>query len=467
MSRLLQLDAIGPDGPYRAQNREVISYLSGAPLAEMSMVPALYAIRTVKKLRLGPRLSLAERLKAMRAAAHQFAHGRVAGIAAHEYQRTVSRVTGTPIASVRVAVDSIWAAAMNLGWSSQQARPRAAVNDWRDPAALSGSAIWTRRGEVFAVLSSGNTPAIQSAWFDAIAYGYRVVLRPSRREPFTLFRLVTAMHEAGLGDYVALLPCDYAVADKLVELADLAMVYGGQGIVNKYGNNAGVLVQGPGRSKVLITSDVDWKEAVDTVAYAATVSGGASCMCTSSVLVEGDPRPFAEALAAKLSQIATLPPDHDEARLTAQPLQSARNIERYLQTAAKGSIPLLGGDGVVDELADGGAVLRPAVHLVDSWQAPQLDIELPFPCVWVGPWDRGAGVAPLRDSLVIVANTNDPQLIDDLLHEPSISNVYLGNRPTSFSAVDLPHNGYLGDFLMRTKTGLGEICRQAGALVRC
>jgi acyl-CoA reductase-like NAD-dependent aldehyde dehydrogenase len=457
MSPLLQLDAIGPDGPYRAQNREAISYLSGAPLAEMSMVPALYAIRTVKKLRFGPRLSLAQRLEAMRAAAHQFAHGCVAGVAACDYQRTVSKVTGTPITSVRTAVDGIEAAAMNLAWSSQQARPGAAVNDWRDQATLSGSAIWTRRGEVFAVLSSGNTPAIHSAWFDAIAYGYRVVLRPSRREPFTLFRLVTAMHEAGLGDYVALLPCDYSVADKLVELADLAMVYGGQDILDKHGNNAGVLVQGPGRSKVLITSDTDWKDAVETVAYAATVSGGASCMCTSSVLVEGDPRPFAEALAAKLSQIPTLPPDHDKARLTAQPLESARRIERYRQTAAKGTIPLLGGDGVVDELPEGGAVLRPAVHLVDSWKAPQLDIELPFPCVWVGPWDQQAGIAPLRNSLVVVANTNDAQLVDDLVHEPSISNVYVGNRPTTFSANDLPHNGYLGDFLMRTKTGLGEI----------
>jgi acyl-CoA reductase-like NAD-dependent aldehyde dehydrogenase len=459
MSPLRQLDAIGPDGPFRAQNRETVCYLSGTPLAEMSMVPALYAIRTVKRLRSGPRLSLAERLKAMRVVAHQFARGCVAGIPAPEYIRTVSRVTGTPITSVRDAVDAIERAALSLAWSSQLARPVAAVSDWRDPATLGGSAIWTRRGDVFAVLSSGNTPAIHGAWFDAIAYDYRVILRPSRREPFTPFRLVSAMHEAGLGDYVALLPCDYAVADKLVELADLAMVYGGQDIVDKYSNNARVLVQGPGRSKVLITSDVDWTDAVNTVAHAATANGGASCMCTSSVLVEGDPRPFAAALAVRLAQIPTLPPDDDNAVLTAQPCEAARRIEGYLMTVTKGTVPLLGGDGVVDELPGGGAVLRPAVHLVDSWKAPQLDTELPFPCVCVGPWDRQAGVAPLRDSLVVVANTKDPEIIDDLLHEPSIFNVYVGNHPTTFSAKTLPHDGYLGDFLMRTKTGLGGIAK--------
>ena len=454
MATLHQLDALGPDGPYRAQSRETISYLNGAPVAEMTMASSLYAVRVVKKLRAAPRLPLDSRLDAMRAAVQQFGHGCVAGMSARDYQHTVSNVTGTPISAVRIAVDGIERAGMSLGWSSQLAKPTAAVSDWRDRATTAGSAVWTRRGDVFAVLASGNTPAIHSAWFDAIAYGYRVILRPSRREPFTPFRLVTAMHEAGLGDYVALLPCNYAVSDKLVELADLAMVYGGQDMLDRYGKNTDVLVQGPGRSKVLITVDVDWKDAVDTVALAATRSGGASCMCTTSVLIEGDPMPFAEELAARLSQIPTLPPDDDRAVLTAQPLDSARRIEGYLASAAKGTTPLLGGRGVVDELPGGGAVLRPAVHVVDSWRAPQLGIELPFPCVWVGPWDRQAGVAPLRDSLVVVANTPDRQLIDELLQEPSISNVYVGNAPTTFAANVLPHDGYLGDFLMRTKTGL-------------
>jgi hypothetical protein len=54
-------------------------------------------------------------------------------------------------------------------------------------------------------------------------------------------------------------------------------------------------------------------------------------------------------------------------------------------------------------------------------------------------------------------NTADGQLIDQLLHEPSISNVYVGNHPSTFAAHVLPHDGYLGDFLMRTKSGLGSL----------
>src|SRR5262249_26336188 len=97
MPALRQLDAIGPDGPYRAQHRQAISYLGGAPAAQMSMVPILYAIRAIKELRAAPRLSRGQRLDALRAAAREFAHGCVAGMSAPDYQRTVSRVTGTPI----------------------------------------------------------------------------------------------------------------------------------------------------------------------------------------------------------------------------------------------------------------------------------------------------------------------------------------------------------------------------------
>jgi DNA-directed RNA polymerase specialized sigma24 family protein len=43
-------------------------------------------------------------------------------------------------------------------------------------------------------------------------------------------------------------------------------------------------------------------------------------------------------------------------------------LERCLFAKAAGTVPRLGGDGIVDELGDGSAVLRPAVR------------ELPEPC---------------------------------------------------------------------------------------
>jgi hypothetical protein len=112
---------------------------------------------------------------------------------------------------------------------------------------------------------------------------------------------------------------------------------------------------------------------------------------------------------------------------------------------------LLGGDQVVAPLGDGYATLRPAVHLLDTPDVAKLNVELPFPCVWVAPWSRSDGLEPLRHSLVISAITDDDDLIEDLLADPSIANVYGGQHPTHYTAPEIPHDGFLADFLMRNK----------------
>ena len=91
------------------------------------------------------------------------------------------------------------------------------------------------------------------------------------------------------------------------------------------------------------------------------------------------------------------------------------------------------------------------VHVLAEPDADKLNIELPFPCVWVSPWSRAAGMEPLRRSLVVTAITGDENLIDDLLAEPTITNVYCGRYPTCYGAPHIPHDGFLADVLMRNK----------------
>ncbi|MGH3788039.1 MAG: hypothetical protein ACRDRG_16170 [Pseudonocardiaceae bacterium] len=49
------------------------------------------------------------------------------------------------------------------------------------------------------------------------------------------------------------------------------------------------------------------------------------------------------------------------------------------------------------------------------------------------------------------AITHDEQLIEQLVSEPTISNVYVGDHPTYWMRPGVPHDGYLAEFLMRTK----------------
>ncbi|MFC7740812.1 hypothetical protein ACFQXA_07270 [Nocardiopsis composta] len=66
------------------------------------------------------------------------------------------------------------------------------------------------------------------------------------------------------------------------------------------------------------------------------------------------------------------------------------------------------------------------------------------------PWTREDGAGPLRDSLVVNAVTGDAELIDALLRDPGITNVHL-DAPTVRGGGDLPHEDYIGGFLMRNK----------------
>ncbi|WP_169718150.1 aldehyde dehydrogenase family protein [Mycobacterium palustre] len=450
------LDALGPSGRYRTRNREVIVSTAGVAVAELSIVPPLYVSRTIGAQRAVRPLPLARREAALADAAEAFATAEIGGLSFEGYVGLASRISGLPIAVTRAGARGVAAAVAAAFDAVRPARPTGAGFDWRDGRTRAGGAVWARRGEVFAVHAAGNGPGVHGLWPQALALGYRVALRPSRREPLTGHRLVNALRQAGFrAEDAVYLPTDHGGADGIIRSADLAMVYGGQDVVDKYAGDPSVIVNGPGRAKILITADRDWREYLDLVVDSIANLGGMACVNATAVLYEGDPAPLAAAIAERLATIEALPTEDERAILPTQPVEKARALANYLAAKAAGTTPLLGAGQVVAALGDGRAALRPAVHLMAEPDVGKLNIELPFPCVWVAPWPRGAGVEPLRHSLVVTAITGDGDLIDDLLAEPTVANVYLG-RPTFSAAPQIPHDGFLADALMRNKGFIGD-----------
>jgi acyl-CoA reductase-like NAD-dependent aldehyde dehydrogenase len=453
---LVCIDALGPGGEYRTRNREMIATTAGVPVAELSMVPPLYVSRTIGAQRKARPLPVAEREAALANAADVFATAVIGGLDFENYVRLASLISGLPIAVTRAGARAVADAVATAFDAVRPARPTEAALDWREERTRNGSAVWARRGEVFAVHAAGNGPGVHGLWPQALALGYRVAVRPSRREPLTAHRLVSALRQSGFrpGDAVYL-PTDHGGADEIIRSADLAMVYGGQGVVDKYANDPTVLVNGPGRAKIVITADRDWRDYVDLVVDSIAHLGGMACVNATAVLYEGDPAPLAQAIAERLATIQPLPTEDERAILPTQPLDKARVLANYLAIKAAGTTPLLGADQVVAPLGDGHAALRPALHVLAEPGSGELsdkpNIELPFPCAWVSSWSRGAGVEPLRHSLVVTAITGDEQLIDDLLAEPTVTNVYCGRHPTFYAAPEIPHDGFLADALMRNK----------------
>lgn len=449
---LTALDALGPTGAFRARTRQTITDVTGTAVAELSMVPGLYIHRSVAALRAAPPLPVHERVSALRHAAVLFRTADLAGLGPKRYQELVSRVSGLARSVAEQATERIATACETALEQATAALPAGAALDWDDERIASGAGLWVCRGEVFGVLAAGNHPAVHTHWLEALALGYRVAVRPSRREPFTPARLIAALREAGFGeDRVAYLPTDHTGADELLAAVDKAMVYGGDEVMRKYRRHPSVLPQGPGRSKILITADVDWQPHLDLIVDSVSRHGGVSCTSTTAVFVEKDARGFAEALADRLAQLPVRPPLDPDALLPVHPRPDAERIGEQVARLAVGTTPVLGGDGIVEDLGDGSAALRPAVHLLSSPDAPQAGAELPFPCVWVAPWSKDHGVEPVADSLVLTAMTEDRALVGELLVQPGIRNLYVGAHPTHFTALGVPHDGYLADFLMESK----------------
>jgi acyl-CoA reductase-like NAD-dependent aldehyde dehydrogenase len=452
IDRVVELDALIHTGGYRSQNQLVVPDVRGTPVARLSLLPPLFIHRSMAALLRATTMPPDARRAALSRAGRAFSSTAIDGFSVDEYELAVSRTSGLPISAVRDTTQQLAQSLISADESAHNARPVAAVSRWSDPPAQGGRAVWTRRGDVFAVHAAGNHPAVHSIWLEALALGYRVAVRPSRREPITPHRLVVALREAGFGnDQVVLLPTDHAGAGDIIRGADLAMVYGGDEVVSKYGTDSTVLPQGPGRSKILVTGG-DWREHLDTVVDSISHHGGTGCVNASVVYVDGDPTAVAEAIADRLSSLPSLPPEAEDAALPVQPLATARRLESFLLDRARGARALLGGSGIVDDLGDGSAVLRPAVFEVASSRAPDTGVELPFPCVWVAPWHPNDGVRPLRNSLVLTVFTRDERLIDQLVDEPTIRNVHIGDHPTTHMQSGLPHDGHLAEFLMGSKT---------------
>ncbi|MTD56880.1 aldehyde dehydrogenase family protein [Amycolatopsis pithecellobii] len=446
-----RLDALGVRGPLRTVRTADVSDVDGSVLARLSVAPALSVKQNLKALRRAQPLPRAGRIAALAAAGELFT-GTVDGVTLDEHERLVCRASGVALPVVRAASRAIANSAACAGDAVEKARPVSSAQDWRN--VRDEGAVWVRRAEVLAVLAPGNHPGTHTPWLEALALGYRVAVRPSQREPFTPHRLVSALRASGFGDdQVVLLPTDHATAGTLADAADLALVYGGDDIVAKYDTRGDVLVQGPGRSKILLTADDDWRDHVDTIVDSVCGFGGTACVNASAVFVEGDAAAVAQELARRLGEIPVRPPLDEAAVLPAFPLDRAKAIEARLNSELPHA-QLISGEDLVVELEGGGAVLRPAVALLDRATAPQARIELPFPCVWVVPWSRSDGTGPLRNTLTLTAFTTDPGLLTELAGDGSISNLHIGDHPTHHMRPGLPHDGHLAEFLMKSKSVL-------------
>jgi hypothetical protein len=451
-----ELPVIRPSGHYTSRDSEPVLAMSGAQLATLGIAPPLLVQRVVAELRAGDTQSRAERLAAIARAGEVFETGTLAGETPADYCWRQAQCSGVPVQVARRSLAEMRTATAALAKVVELQRPAAAAHWESAELSTCGHAVWVPRGQVLGVVAPSNHPMTHVSWLQALALGYRVAVRPGRRDPFTPTRLARALLAAGLGrNHLAVLPGPHASANALVDAADLAIVYGGSSTVARYADSARVLVRGPGQSKVLVDTDTLDDDLLDFLVGAVAADAGVRCTNASAILTVGDHRALAEALAQQLACIAPRPLDHPLAALPVLPLEEARTMRAWLHDrsgiAMDRCAPYCADrDGVVD-LGDGSAALRSAVLVAERATETGFGTELPFPCVWVAPWRRDDGVQPLRHSLALTLLTDDSTLVRSALLEPSIRKVFHGRVPPWWSRPDLPHDGYIAHFLFEAK----------------
>ncbi|GBD99999.1 methylmalonate-semialdehyde dehydrogenase [acylating] [bacterium BMS3Abin07] len=324
---------------------------------------------------------------------------------------------------------------------------------------------WIPRGKNLCIVTPSNHPVVNIIWTIACAMGYPIVLRPSQDDPFTPLRLISALMEAGMpASSFSFYPGGHMTAREMLALCDLFMIFGGFNITKDYGNQSSVKVFGTGSSKIVVGEDyVDKIEAIVDVAVSSMMKdGGRGCINLSAIITTGNARAIAEGIASKIASIGIRDPIEKGAIIGAFKNKNiALSINAQIESGISDNsdidvtASLRNFPRIID--AFGATFIFPTVILCKDYNSPLFGKEFPFPFITVTEVDRDGILDAASDSLVVTLLSDDDELFKKLLFCPDIGKVYHGVFPTTDIDFQDPHEGFISDFLFKTKALKGGI----------
>jgi acyl-CoA reductase-like NAD-dependent aldehyde dehydrogenase len=455
----VRIDPVTGGRPSTGGDRTTLLSVHGEPLADIGLAPRLLAQAALNRMRAAGDISPPSP-EIFRRAARLFATAELDGESVERYVAHVTLCTGLTAATGRLAVTDLVAEIEALPETTAAELP---VTDF-GPGFRTR---WVPRGRTFAAVMASNHPAPNATWVQALFHGYSVLVRPGSRDPFTARRLVSALLRAGLSaDRIAFLPSARSVGEFLLREADRGIIYGGRQAVETWQREESVAVRGPGSTKALLDEDLD-DRLLDHLVASASFDGGTRCTNLSAVLTTRPPAEVADALARRLSMLPVLPADDPAASLLVVDTARADQLRRQtnalrasLVDHSKVHDPL----GALVELPDGSFLPRPLVLSADSARHPAIGTELPFPFVVVAPWTPQDGSAALRHSLVLNLMTQDEDIVDRALREPTVRKITRGTVLPWTAVPGIPHDDNYTQFLLEPKgivgTADGDIDRR-------
>ena len=309
------------------------------------------------------------------------------------------------------------------------------------------------RGESLGVVLPSNSPGVHSLWAPAFALKTPLVLKPGAAEPWTPYRMIQALTQAGAPpEAFGYYPADHAGAAEILRRCGRGMVFGDVSSTRQWQGDARIEVHGPGYSKIVIGEDCigEWERYLDVMVSSILENSGRSCINASGVWAPSHSGEIAEALAARLATVA--PRDAADEQAQIAPFANGALAERISQTIdaeldGAREVTAAYRQGPRLEIFQGCAYLLPTIVLCDSPAHPLANREFLFPFASVVPVKHADIPRALGPSLVVTAITHDRKLIARLLQSPDVGRLNLGAIPTQRISWDQPHEGNLFDHL--------------------
>ncbi len=308
-----------------------------------------------------------------------------------------------------------------------------------------------------AVLPS-NSPGVHTLWIPVIALQIGLVLKPGSQEPWSPYRVMAAMVEAGIPrEAFCLYPgAGGEIGGAILSSCRRAMIFGGPQTIQQYSGNPRVQVHGPGYAKIVIGDDQidNWESHLDLMVDSVLRNGGRSCVNASSIYVPRHGREIAQALAERLGPVDVLPPDDPNAQLAAFTIEGAaaaiwKGIARDIEDAGTTHMTESYGERLVDRPPV--AYLRPVVLHCTSPESPAANKEYMFPCVAVVECPQQEMIGRMGYTLICTALTDNEAFRQELVDTVDIDRLNLGPIPTPQLDWLQPHEGNLIEFLFRNR----------------
>src|ERR1051325_4610333 len=299
-----------------------------------------------------------------------------------------------------------------------------------------------------------NSPGVHSLWIPAFALRIPLVLKPGSAEPWTPYRIIQCLIEAGAPrEAFSFYPTDHAGASEILRNCGRSLLFGDSSTTSVWANDPLIEIHGPGYSKVIIGEDCvdDWEQYLDVIVASIADNGGRSCVNASAVWTPRHADAISEALAERMASIVPRSAKDPDARLApfVDP-QIAMRINAMIDQGLRepGARDITAAQRQSERLVtlNGCSYLLPTIIRCAA-DHPLANRDFLFPFAAIVDVPQGHLVSQLTSSLVVTAITRDPHFIQTLVNSSHIDRLNVGPLPTNQVSWDQPHEGNLFEHL--------------------